>query len=187
MSEPTEQKATFAPASTMSDAVRDIREIRAISENLVHVVCNVRMYVAESEAFADLLKTLAWLGANIARSNEIAVGDMVAILEGKEFEPVKAGFMECCIQTHDNAVRHACILYEKYDLTMTMAQLMEPRNKDLGDALVAAGSRLLQATKDVASNWGVTRQEMVVELRENDLDDLAVQIMEEEHGTERFN
>ena len=179
-----EPKATFPPAPSMKDAANAIRATNASILILLKKTHGLPMMDEESEFIDDIVDTLTWVTANLARSNEISAMDMLAILRGDDIVPEKAGFMECCVQTHDDAIRAASVLYA-WSLTCGFEEVvLAPRSTGAAAAVILAGAMLLNASQEIAKYWNVTAEEMANDLRANGYDVFAASITERPYDTE---
>lgn len=162
-------KSTFRMDDDPADTIQTMRVTLGIGKALLKVRNTATLDEDEAGLVKIAAETMAWIGANIARSNGFSSTDMMdAFLTGC-VPPARSEPMECCIQSHEDAVEVVTSLFIRGMTTGGLSEVLKESGQIASaEVLSHAGTAITLAAKDVAAYWDVESREVIDAIRAMD-------------------
>ena len=163
-------KSTFRMDDDPADTIQTMRVTFGLGKALLKVRNTATLDEDEAGLVEIAAETTAWIGANIARSNAISRAGMIdVLLTGGTDLPDRGEPMECCIQSHEDAVEVVTSLFIRGMTTGGLSEVLKESGQIASaEVLSHAGTAITLAAKDVATYWDVESREVIDAIRAMD-------------------
>ncbi|MFA6926802.1 MAG: hypothetical protein WCQ69_07395 [Bacteroidales bacterium] len=162
-------KSTFRMEDDPADTAKVLRASFRLGAALLQVRNTATLDEGEAALVETAINSISWIGANIARSNGFSSTDMMdAFLTGC-VPPARSEPMECCIQSHEDAVEVVTSLFIRGMTTGGLSEVLKESGQIASaEVLSHAGTAITLAAKDVAAYWDVESREVIDAIRAMD-------------------
>lgn len=162
-------KSTFRMEDDPADTAKVLRASFELGAALLKVRNTATLDEGEAALVETAINSISWIGANIARSNGFSSTDMMdAFLTGC-VPPARGEPMECCIQSHEDAVEVVTSLFIRGMTTGGLSEVLKESGQIASaEVLSHAGTAITLAAKDVAAYWDVESREVIDAIRAMD-------------------
>lgn len=162
-------KSTFRMEDDPADTAKVLRAWFRLGAALLQVRNTATLDEGEAALVETAINSISWIGANIARSNGFSSTDMMdAFLTGC-VPPARSEPMECCIQSHEDAVEVVTSLFIRGMTTGGLSEVLKESGQIASaEVLSHAGTAITLAAKDVAAYWDVESREVIDAIRAMD-------------------
>lgn len=162
-------KSTFRMEDDPADTAKVLRASFELGAALLKVRNTATLDEGEAALVETAINSISWIGANIARSNGFSSTDMMdAFLTGC-VPPARSEPMECCIQSHEDAVEVVTSLFIRGMTTGGLSEVLKESGQIASaEVLSHAGTAITLAAKDVATYWDVESREVIDAIRAMD-------------------
>ena len=162
-------KSTFRMEDDPADTAKVLRASFRLGAALLQVRNTATLDEGEAALVETAINSISWIGANIARSNGFSSTDMMdAFLTGC-VPPARSEPMECCIQSHEDAVEVVTSLFIRGMTTGGLSEVLKESGQIASaEVLSHAGTAITLAAKDVATYWDVESREVIDAIRAMD-------------------
>ena len=163
-------KSTFRMDDDPADTIQTMRVTLGLGKALLKVRNTATLDEDEAGLVKIAAETTAWIGANIARSNGISRAGMIDVFfTGGTNLPDRSEPMECCIQSHEDAVEVVTSLFIRGMTTGGLSEVLKESGQIASaEVLSHAGTAITLAAKDVAAYWDVESREVIDAIRAMD-------------------
>ena len=162
-------KSTFRMEDDPADTAKVLRASFRLGAALLQVRNTATLDEGEAALVETAINSISWIGANIARSNGFSSTDMMdAFLTGC-VPPARSEPMECCIQSHEDAVEVVTSLFIRGMTTGGLSEVLKESGQIASaEVLSHAGTAITLAAKVVAAYWDVESREVIDAIRAMD-------------------
>ncbi len=162
-------KSTFRMEDDPADTAKVLRASFRLGAALLQVRNTATLDEGEAALVETAINSILWIGVNIARSNGFSSTDMMdAFLTGC-VPPARSEPMECCIQSHEDAVEVVTSLFIRGMTTGGLSEVLKESGQIASaEVLSHAGTAITLAAKDVAAYWDVESREVIDAIRAMD-------------------